>query len=215
MKHLRHSFRPLPTGRQTVLGAVAIVMLAGCADGPSAPAAPLAPSDAPSSGLLSSVLGAVVGDLASVLQRPTALSAPVQATALIGSEGGTLTLPGTGLTLRVPAGAVRRPTQFSITAPAGRGIWYEFGPSGSKFDVPLVITQALPSTLLGGLLGGPKLDAVYFADGTLNEKTGTALAKEIIPITVNATGTLASFKVTHFSGYMVSTGRQRSFSDDE
>jgi hypothetical protein len=216
MTHLRHLPRPLTSARLALLGgAIALTVLGACADGPTAPAAPLQPTAQPSAGLLGDLLGTTTTTLATVLTRSTPLSAPVSVAAVIGSEGGRLTVPGTGLTLTVPAGAVRTPTRFTITAPAGRGIWYEFGPSGARFDVPLVVTQELPLTLLSGLLGSTKIDAVYFADGTQNESTGTAVAKEVLPITLNATGTRATFKVTHFSGYMVSTGRQRSFSDDE
>jgi hypothetical protein len=43
--------------------------------------------------------------------------------------------------------------------------------------------------------------------GSRNESAGTAKVTEALPITFNATGTELSFKVTHFSGYMVSTGR--------
>jgi hypothetical protein len=217
MTFLRQTIRSLSPARLAMAGgAIALTVLGACADGPTAPAAaPLAPTTAPQAGLLSNVLGAVTGGLATVLKRPTPLAAPVSVAQLIGAEGGRIVVPGTGLTLTVPAGAVRTPTRFTITAPAGHGVWYEFGPSGARFDVPLVVTQELPTTLLSGLLGAPKLDAVYFADGTQNEATGTALAKEILPISLNSTGTRATFKVSHFSGYMVSTGRSRSFSDEQ
>ena len=217
MKHLRLALRTPSTARLALTaGAVSLTALGACADGPAAPtAAPLAPTAAPQSGLLSNLLNVTVGGLATVLQRPTALTAPVTVSATIGTAGGSLSVPGTGLTLTVPAGAVQKATTFTITAPAGRGIWYEFGPSGSRFAVPLVVTQELPATLLGGLLGPAKLEAVYFADGTQNEATGTALAKEVLPISFNAPGTKATFRVTHFSGYMVSTGRSRSFSYDD
>ena len=216
MTPLRHTIRALSPARLAMAGgAIALTVLGGCADGPTAPAAaPLTPADAPQAGLISDLLNTTLGGVAKVLPRTTALSAPVHVATMIGPAGGTLTVPGTGLTLTVPAGAVRTPTRFMITAPAGRGIWYEFGPSGARFDVPLTVTQELPSSLLGGVLGTSKLEAVYFADGTQNEATGTALAREVLPITLNATGTKATFKVNHFSGYMVSTGRSRSFSDE-
>ena len=216
MTPLRHTIPSLSTARLAIAGgAIALTVLGGCADGPTAPAAaPLTPAAAPQTARINDVLGAAVGSLATVLKRSAPLPAQLTVSATIGSAGGTLSLPGTGLTLTVPADAVPAPTVFTITAPAGRGVWYEFGPSGAHFDVPLTVTQELPATLLSKLFGGQMLDAVYFADGTQNEATGTALAKEILPITLNATGTRATFKVNHFSGYMVSSGRSRSFSDE-
>jgi hypothetical protein len=54
-----------------------------------------------------------------------------------------------------------------------------------------------PSALQGG----------YFVDGSRSEATGTAKVTEVLPVTFNSTYTALSFQVTHFSGYMVSTGR--------
>ena len=185
------------------LGAVAMTTFAAaCADAPSAPRQDAKqPGDAPAFAMLSAPA------TASVLTRLTPLSRPVQASAVIGSEGGTLSLPTTGLTLRVPAGAVNRPTTFTVSAPAGDGVWYDFGPSGAKFAQPLVITQDLRSANLSGVTRSA-MEGAYFTDGTRSETSKTAKVTEVLPVTFNGTGTALSFKVTHFSGYMVSTGRK-------
>ena len=55
----------------------------------------------------------------------------------------------------------------------------------------------------------PALEAAYFVKGSADERTKTAKVTEVLPVTFNSMGTELSFKVTHFSGYMVSTGRTR------
>jgi hypothetical protein len=182
-----------------LLGA-ALATLAACSDAPSAPRAPLAPGNAPQASVLSSPV------TARVLLRSTPLVFSVRVSASIGKAGGSINVPGTGLTLVVPSGAVSAPTTFTISAPAGRNVWYEFGPSGAKFAVPLVIRQDLSKTNLLGL-DRSRFEGGYFMSGSRNESAGTAKVTEALPITFNATGTELSFKVTHFSGYMVSTGR--------
>jgi hypothetical protein len=207
MSLLRHTAGLLrrPT-TLTTLGAIALSGLAACADAPSAPAAAsaesLAPSEAPQFALLSSA------QTANVLTRSSALSYSVRVAQTIGSAGGTITVPSTGLTLVVPAGAVSAPTTFTISSPAGRGVWYDFGPSGAKFAVPLVIKQDLRGMALTGL-DRRQFEGAYYVDGTRSETTRTAKVTEVLPVTFNATGTELTFKVTHFSGYMVSTGRTR------
>ena len=216
MSLLRTTVRSLlPARRLLVGGAVALTALTGCADAPlTAPDRALAPSDQPSHGILEQLVSATV------LTRVVPLGTTYTASAVIGAAGGRVSLPQTGLTLTVPKGAVSRPTTFTVTAPAGRGVWYEFGPSGAQFPVPLTVTQDLRFTLLtsltslSSLFSAPKLEAAYFVDGTQDAATGTALVKEFLPIALDARRMQASFQVHHFSGYMVSTGRRGSFSDE-
>lgn len=213
MSLLRTTVRSLlPARRLVVGGAVALTALTGCADAPlTAPDRALAPSAQPSHGILEQLVSATV------LTRVVPLGTTYTASAVIGSAGGRVSLPQTGLTLTVPKGAVSRPTTFTVTAPAGRGVWYEFGPSGAQFPVPLTVTQDLRFTLLTSLttlFTAPKLEAAYFVEGTQDAATGTALVKEFMPIALDTRRMQASFQVHHFSGYMVSTGRRGSFSDE-
>src|SRR5256885_1977233 len=61
-----------------------------------------------------------------VVTRNIALDGPVTASAVIGALGGRIALPGTGLTVVVPALAVMTPTLITVTAVAGREGAYEF-----------------------------------------------------------------------------------------
>jgi hypothetical protein len=199
--------RPTPRAASLLsLCAVALTGLAACADGPVAPVADAPSADAPAPSATPSHAVLSAPTTARVLTRATPLSRAVSVSAVIGSAGGVMTVPMTGLTLTVPAGAVRVPTTFTISAPAGAGVWYEFGPSGAKFDVPLTITQDLRGTNAAGIARSA-FEGAYFVDGTRNESTKSARVTEVLPVTFNGTGTALSFKVTHFSGYMVSTGR--------
>lgn len=186
-----------------VTSVVAAAVVAACADAPTgSPAGPLARPR------LEVVSPAVK---ANVLTRVAPLTGLHKAIAIIGSDGGTFSLPSVGLTVVVPAGAVKRPTTITVTAPEGPGVWYDFGPSGTTFALPLTVTQDLRGTNFNALPRTAKMEAGYFVDGTLDDLSGTALVQEFLPVTVSGTGTSLSFKVSHFSGYMVSWGRSASF----
>src|SRR5688500_16466030 len=62
----------------------------------------------------------------------------VLALRLIGPAGGTVSLAG--FEVNVPAGAVAKPTLFTIKLPADKTraqyVWAEFGPHGQTFAVP-------------------------------------------------------------------------------
>lgn len=96
---------------------------------------------------------------------------------------------------------------ISVTALAGQMVAYIFEPHGTKFLKPLTVTQDLSGT--NGLLGlqtRPNLSGGYFkSESQLNTRTNTAVIDESYRIITD--GSTASFDITHFSGYMVSTGR--------
>jgi hypothetical protein len=203
--------------RRTGLRAFAAIALSAfaiaCSEGPSAP---LAPQAQPNASLLGGVLGLVDG-LVRVLTSPLSAKALTRTTAIatqtttqtIGVTGGVLTLPGAGLTVVVPPGAVSTPTAITVTAPQGRAVWYEFQPHGLKFQVPLQLTQDLRSTNYSSLLS-PKLKGAYIVDGSQDATTNTALVTELISTTLDLFRTKVTFPVRHFSGYMVSWGFEDS-----
>jgi hypothetical protein len=177
--------------------AAAAVVLSFTACGESSsPVAP-APIATPAAGLLGSSLTTVHG-----LTRTKPITTPVTVKATIGLLGGVINGPG-GLTVVVPPGAVLKNTNFSVTALAGDMVTYEFEPHGTRFLVPLVMTQRTEGLNLTGvpLLS---LKAGYFASASqLNEKDNTAQVDELLSLGVNLPLGTMVFTVQHFSGYMV------------
>ena len=169
--------------------------------------------DALLGGLLGSVpiVGGLLGlnDTVVVLQRREPLPAPVTVRKSIGYWGGTITVPSTGLTVRVPVGAVSSTTEFTVTAPAGRAIAYEFGPHGKQFSKPLTFEQDLRvSTLTEWQLQHVKLQGGYFDDGGLLTDLLRAVVQELLPALVSTSDMKVRFDIEHFSGYLVAVEYQ-------
>jgi len=178
---------------------LAVFLLAGCARDATAPVAPTANvPPKPSSALLG--LLPVRG-----VTRSTPLAADISVSAVIGKQGGTITIPEAGLTLVVPPNAVASDVKFTATALAGRAVAYEFEPHGTTFAVPLKFQQDLRKTSLLSTLTAPLLDGAYFADKEqINRQTGLGLVDEIVPATLDLLRFRVTFPIEHFSGYLVS-----------
>ena len=177
-------------------------VLAACADGPSAPATRSAPQAVQlaksGTNTESTALVGVVRD------EPLAQDITVQET--IGPEGGVLQIKEAGLKLEVPAGAVSAPTVFTATALAGSALAYDFGPSGT-FPVALTVRQDLKGTNWDKHAAS-EIAAAYVRDlSSIDRANGSAAGDEMRPTDVDVRGSKLTFTVTHFSGYMVSTGR--------
>jgi hypothetical protein len=171
-----------------------------CAESPEV-VAPLARQPAPSNQLLASPVRV------RVVTRDVPLATPQTATQTIGILGGTISLPGAGLTVVVPAFAVSTSTTITVTALAGSKVAYEFEPHGTQFNVPLIATQSLAGTSVwNGSLVSPSLSAGYFAD-SLTTAGNTALVSELLGVTLDGLLGRASFSISHFSGYLLATGR--------
>ena len=145
------------------------------------------------------------------LTRSQALAAEITVTATIGQEGGSFAIPAAGLSVVVPAGAVTEPTVFTATALAGDMIAYDFGPHGTRFNVPLQMTQSLKDASgkkWKKLNEEPAIEVGYFQDRAwLNQQLRTAVIDEFLPIEFDVEKNEIRFDVEHFSGYMVSSGR--------
>ena len=191
---------------------LALATVAACGEAPSAPVAPAARPNALLGGLLGGVLNLVDG-VVTVLTTPLRAKSLVRkypiaaqsARATIGTAGGTITLPGAGLTVVVPPGALSAATTITVSAPAGTAVWYDFQPHGTKFALPLQVTQDLRSTNYGSL-SAPKLQGGYVVDGSQDPTAHTALVSELISTVLDPYRTKVTFGVRHFSGYMVSWG---------
>jgi len=147
----------------------------------------------------------LVGDLVAMhaLERATPLSSDIVASAVIGSAGGTISIPQAGVTLTIPAGAVASPVAFSLKAVAGNLVAYELEPHGTSFLRNVEVRQDLTVTQWNGTLL-PLLKAGYFADlSQLQQGSATALVSEVLGgLTSLLSGTF-TWRVEHFSGYVV------------
>lgn len=200
-----------------VLGAV---FVAGCSS--ESVTAPTAVQTAPatqSSGLLGSVLGVVgqtVGGLVGVVTRVLPVGPGVTTSAVIDGRGGMLALPSAGLTIVVPAGAVSAPTRISVTAVPGDLVAYTFEPHGIKFAKPLQATQSMGLLDLRSLFSTRSVSAGYFAqESDLNTDSNTAKISESLTANVSLLGGKVTWEIWHFSGYLLSTGRQADTMDSD
>jgi hypothetical protein len=155
-------------------------------------------------GTIGSVLGGL--QLVTGLQRTTPLAAPITVTKTIGLYGGVLAIPQAGVTVVIPYGALTQPTTITMTARAGSLVAYDFAPHGITFARPLVFTQRLSGTN-ATLLSVPFLKLAYYTDPSLlGAVTGTV--SELIGGVSSLLTWTFSAPIKHFSGYMVSCGRE-------
>jgi hypothetical protein len=194
-----------------VVAALGIAALTGsiaaCADAPSAPAS-LTPNGPHRATSITSLVPA------QALLRTAPLAQTVVYTKTVPRSGGGISVPGTDFQLQIPNGAfAEKSITFTITAYAGSAVAYDFQPHGTVFLKPLKAVQQLGHTnwksfnLPAGYY--PNWAGGYFADvSQLNLTTGSALINEFMPGGVNVGGATMTWDVPHFSGYMVSTGRQ-------
>jgi hypothetical protein len=193
------------------LAALALSLFVASCSADNVPSAP-PKIDAPNGGSadLLGTVGSVTSTLgltpAVGLLRIVPLAAPITVSQLIGTEGGTLSISAAGVTVVIPAGALASATQITMTARAGSLVAYDFAPHGITFAKPLVFSQKLRGTN-ATLLTAPLLHLAYYSDGGLLGPLG-GLVSELISGTVNLLSWTFTAKIQHFSGYMVSCGRE-------
>jgi len=204
--------------RPSLLAALCLVALAACAD-PSAPAADAAAQVLAGKG--KGTTKQIMVDSAkmyvasgTVLQRATYLKSDFgSSTCLAPDKEAWLSTGPAGLYVYFPVGSVSVTTCVTVTAYHGGDVVYEFGPHGTQFNVPISLYQDLHATnaagnlaLLTDLFGGyvPAGEADISADGTV--QVSEVFPVELIPYD-GENARFALFKTTHFSGYVLATGR--------
>ena len=68
--------------------------------------------------------------------------------AVIGADGGTLSLPGADFSMTIPAGALMEPTAITVVAKGGVHVVYDMLPHGLKFLQPVTAVQGLSTTAI-------------------------------------------------------------------
>jgi hypothetical protein len=183
---------------RSLLAFVASLGLAACAT--DSPTAPKLAGEADKA-LVSELVGGLVSKDA--LTWKNSLSEDIKVSAVIGKEGGSLSIPAAGFYLTIPEGAVQEPTDFTVTALKGKLVAYEFGPHGITFKKALQARQDLGLTDWR-LLQLTPLVAGYFSDEAhLDYSAKTALLSEVITGVTTPLTKQFKFSIEHFSGYVV------------
>jgi hypothetical protein len=161
-------------------------------------------------GVDSTFVGITAPEQRKVMNRLTALWQDQTVSAVIGHDGGALQLPDAGVWLYIPKGAVKNNTTFSVTAVAGSMVAYEFEPHGMTFESPLYIVQMITNT--GAETSDPNLynfEGGHFGSrADLDTTAAVGIVNETLPTYVDPKGRWIAFPVTHFSGYLLASGRQ-------
>ena len=128
----------------------------------------------------------------------------------IDQSGGRISIPETGFTMDVPAGAVSTPLTITVTADE-RYVAYKMEPTGTQFKKDVTITQSLRSTTLAGQPLRNQLFAAFIPDDNTS-LSGKVPVLEIEPSTtifspLNARIPEAQvWIIRHFSRYMLASG---------
>jgi hypothetical protein len=136
------------------------------------------------------------------------LSQAVSVSKTIGSSGGTIAIPETGLTVSFPAGAVQSPLTITITADT-RYVAYRMEPSGTTFLKDVTATQQISATQLAGAPLKATIYAAYIADDSVS-LSGRVPVLEFEPSAtiLSTTSPLPQAQVwtiRHFSRYMLAS----------
>jgi hypothetical protein len=95
---------------------------------------------------------------------PTHENVDQSVSALIGPDGGTLSLPGADFSMTVPAGALMQPTTITVVAKGGIYVVYDMLPHGLKFLQPVTAVQGLSTTASYGTPTGNFVRTAYLSD---------------------------------------------------
>jgi len=132
-----------------------------------------------------------------------------QVSKTIDASGGVISMPGTGLTIVFPQGAVSTPIKITVTAD-DKYVAYKMEPSGTKFLKDVTVTQLLGFTKLDNSALRNQIFAAYIADDHL-KLSGKVPVLEIEPSTTvmsPRTGLPEAqvWVIRHFSRYMLASG---------
>ena len=128
----------------------------------------------------------------------------------IGAAGGTISIPETGFTMVIPAGALSSTLDITVTAD-DRYVAYKMEPTGTQFQKDVVVTQLLTKTSIGGQPLRDQIYAAYLADDNA-KLSGKIPVAEIEPSTtifstLNPLIPQAQvWIIKHFSRYMLASG---------
>jgi hypothetical protein len=130
------------------------------------------------------------------------------ASAVIGPDGGTLSLPGSDFTMNIPSGALSAPTTITVVAKSGSHVAYEMLPHGLQFLKPVTATQGLQNTATYGTDAGSAVRTAYLPEG----RDGIDVDDSVAPSELEAATTYFGaakvaeshvWVINHFSRYIL------------
>ena len=153
------------------------------------------------------------------LDRLLPLEKDVVVTRTISPRGGMIVVREAGVVLHFPAGALATTTRITVRAHAGEHAAYTFEPHGLQFAVPVDVQQVLLSAIVpteAGVL--PDVEGAYLPQGIGQlDPMGAATVSEVYPVQFRSfdvagrfTVGLATFRIAHFSGYMLASSAYRT-----
>jgi hypothetical protein len=132
--------------------------------------------------------------------------------AVIGPDGGSLSLPGSDFTMNIPSGALSAQTTITVVSKAGRHVAYEMLPHGLRFLKPVTAVQGLQNTAAYGTDAGNAIRTAYLPEGNDNiDVDDVASPSELEAATTYYYGAepVAETQVwiiNHFSRYILISG---------
>lgn len=143
---------------------------------------------------------------------PAHSSVEQSVSAVIGPDGGTLSLPGSDFSMDIPSGALAAPTAITVIAKAGPHVAYEMLPHGLRFLKPVTAVQGLRNTAASGSHAGSAFRAAYLPEGRENidlDDSANPSELEAGATYYNGSEPVAESQVwsmNHFSRYILISG---------
>ena len=99
---------------------------------------------------------------------PSHVAVEERVSLVVGPQGGVLSLPGSDLSMTIPAGALSSATLITVTSKGGAHVAYDMQPHGLVFLKPVTVVQQLRHTAPYGTPESNGIRSAYLSDG--NEK---------------------------------------------
>ncbi len=141
--------------------------------------------------------------------------------ALIGPDGGTVSLPGADFSMTIPANALIKPTRITVVARSGAYVVYDMLPHGLKFRQPVVAVQGLGTTASYGTPAGNSVRGAYLPEGKERiRQDDLAAPSELQRATTYFYGAqpiaeTQEWILNHFSRYILISGVWTEVPDDD
>src|SRR5436305_8267523 len=193
---------------------VGALLIASCADPAlqrlTAPLDAAAEKGSGSSSVTSSITNAAADLELHALWWSNKGKTQVKVSQRVDQSGGRISIPETGFTMDIPAGALSLPLTITVTADE-KYLAYKMEPTGTQFKKDVTITQSLRNTTIAGQPLRTSIFAAYIADDNL-KLSGKVPVLEIEPSRTifSPLNTLVPeaqvWVIRHFSRYMLASG---------